>query len=464
MDAPIRLLVVDDHTLYREGVKALLSTTRDIVVVGEASNGVSAVQQFRQLHPHVILMDINMPDSNGINATREILADDPQVGVIMVTMLEDDGSVFAAMRAGARGYVLKGANPQEMLAVIRAVAEGQALYGPAIAARIAGFFDEMKNAQVGPMVRKKNIEVGDDLEALSVREREVLDLVAAGYNNTEIVHRLAISPKMVRNHITNIFYRLHAQTRELEQKSSELKKAGQVQGSLLPENLPQIPGWDFAAVLQPAHETSGDFYDFLPLPNDKVGMVIADVTDKGMSAALYMALSRSLWRAFALDHPVDPELTLADTNRHILADTHGGLFVTLFYGILNIHDGSFTYCNAGHHPALLIRAEDSSLEELAHTGIPLGVFDKATWVQERVEIKPGDAIVLYTDGITDAQNMAEEFFGMERLREAVKKYHKKPAKALHELLLKDVCDWVEDTPQFDDITLMVIVRDKKQPH
>ena len=460
MDAPIRLLVVDDHTLFREGVKALLSTTHDIVVVGEAANGVSAVLQFRELHPQVILMDINMPDSNGIDATREILADDPKVGVIMVTMLEDDASVFTAMRAGARGYVLKGANPQEMLGVIRAVAEGQALFGPAIAARIASFFHEIRNSKASPMQGKKIIEGDEDLAELPVREREVLELIAAGYSNTEIAHMLVTSPKMVRDHITNIFYRLHAQTLELEQKTDELKKAGQVQESLLPENIPNIPGWELAVVLEPAHETSGDYYDFLPLPDGKIGMVIADVTDKGMSAALYMALSRSLWRTFALDHPIEPELTMTETNRHILADTHGGLFVTLFYGILNPRDGTFTYCNAGHHPALLARAMDCSIEELAHTGIPLGVFDKASWSRECVEIKPGDALVLYTDGITDAQNTADECFDLERLRDAVKRHHGKPAREQLEALLREVHNWVGTASQFDDITLMVIVREK----
>jgi len=459
MYTPIHLMIVDDHTLFREGVKALLSTTTDIVVVGEAADGVNAVQQFRELHPQVILMDINMPDSNGIDATRAILADDPQAGVIMVTMLEDDASVFTAMRAGARGYVLKGANPQEMLGVIRAVAEGQALFGPAIAARIASFFHEIRNTKASPMLREKN-ERDDDLTQLSVRERDVLELITAGYNNTEIAHRLVISPKTVRNHITHIFYRLHAQTLELEQKTNELKKAGQVQESLLPENLPEIPGWELAVALEPAHETSGDFYDFLPLPDGKVGMVIADVTDKGMSAALYMALSRSLWRTFALDHPIEPELTMTETNRHILADTHGGLFITLFYGILNPHDGNFTYCSAGHHPALLIRAKDSSIEELAHTGIPLGVFDDASWSQEYVEIKPGDALVLYTDGITDAQNTAEECFDLERLRGVVKTHHGKPARELLETLLGQVHTWVGTASQFDDITLMVIVREK----
>jgi len=154
-----------------------------------------------------------MPGSSGIDATRAILADDPQVGVIMVTMLEDDASVFAAMCAGARGYVLKGANPQEMLGVIRAVAEGQALFGPAIAARIASFFHEISNVEASSVRGKKPIEENGDLAELSEREREVLELIAAGYNNTEIAQKLVISPKTVRNHITNIFSKLQVADR-----------------------------------------------------------------------------------------------------------------------------------------------------------------------------------------------------------------------------------------------------------
>lgn len=218
MESRIRVLVVDDHTLFREGVKALLSTTSDIVVVGEASDGAGAMQQFRALHPQVIMMDINMPEAGGIEATRAIVAEEPRAGVIMVTMLEDDASVFAAMRAGARGYVHKGASPQEMLSVIRAVAEGQALFGPAIAVRIARYFQEMGADGASPSGttitdEPKQGSEGAELSDLSDREQEVLELIAAGYNNTEIAQKLVISPKTVRNHITSIFAKLQVADR-----------------------------------------------------------------------------------------------------------------------------------------------------------------------------------------------------------------------------------------------------------
>ncbi len=205
---PIRLMIIDDHTLFREGVKALLSITEDIEVVGEASAGEAALRVFQAQHPSIVLMDINMPGMNGIEATRKLLQVEPQTGVIMVTMLEDDASVFAAMRAGARGYVLKGANPQEMLSVIRAVAEGQALFGPAIAIRMARFFQEAAGAGQAAAPVGRN-----ELSELTDREREVLNLIAGGYNNSEIAQKLVISPKTVRNHITNIFSKLQVADR-----------------------------------------------------------------------------------------------------------------------------------------------------------------------------------------------------------------------------------------------------------
>jgi DNA-binding NarL/FixJ family response regulator len=215
---PIQLMIADDHRLFREGLKALLSVTEDIEIIGEAGDGGTILEGCQALRPDVILMDINMPGLNGIQATQRIVEKFPQVGIIMLTMLEDDASVFAAMRAGARGYLLKGADPNEVLSVIRAVAEGQALFGPAIAARMMRFFQEMSAVPTiatdagGSKDRKRSAQE-EVLSELSVRERDVLELIAAGYNNREIAQKLVISANTVRNHITSIFSKLQVADR-----------------------------------------------------------------------------------------------------------------------------------------------------------------------------------------------------------------------------------------------------------
>jgi DNA-binding NarL/FixJ family response regulator len=199
---PIRLFIADDHALFREGMRALLAATADIVCVGEAATGEEAVQQIVESQPTVVLMDINMPGINGIEATRRILRNSPELGIIMVTMLEDDASIFAAMRAGARGYVLKGANHLELLQAIRAVAEGQVLFGPAIATRITQFFAHAAIDQSE-----------ETLSELTQREREILDLIARHHTNPEIAQQLVIGEKTIRNHVSNIFNKLQVATR-----------------------------------------------------------------------------------------------------------------------------------------------------------------------------------------------------------------------------------------------------------
>jgi DNA-binding NarL/FixJ family response regulator/class 3 adenylate cyclase len=203
----IRILIADDHALFREGLRALFAALPDIEVVGEAADGAAAVAQVATLQPDVVLMDINMPDLNGIEATRRILSAQPGLGIIMVTMLEDDASVFAAMRAGARGYVLKGAHHDEILQAIRAVATGQAVFGPAIATRMMNFFQGL----IQP-VSKSGIAV-QAFPELTDREREVLVLIAQGVSNKEIAEKLVISMKTVSNHITNIFGKLQVADR-----------------------------------------------------------------------------------------------------------------------------------------------------------------------------------------------------------------------------------------------------------
>jgi len=202
----IRLLIADDHALFREGLRALFSALPDIEVMGEAADGEAAIIQVDALKPDVVLMDINMPGVNGIDATRKILSTHPNLGIIMVTMLEDDASVFAAMRAGARGYVLKGAHHDEILQAIRAVAAGQAVFGPAIAARMMNFFQGLNaTPHTGPAAQA--------FPELTEREREVLTLIAQGVSNKEIADKLVISVKTVSNHITNIFSKLQVADR-----------------------------------------------------------------------------------------------------------------------------------------------------------------------------------------------------------------------------------------------------------
>ena len=198
----IRILIADDHTLFRDGLRALLKSLSGLEVVGEAATGQEVIKQAELLQPDVILMDLQMPEVNGIEATRRVLRNSPHIGVIVVTMFEDDDSVFAAVRAGARGYVLKGADQDEVLQAIQVVAAGGALFGPSIAKRVVSFFAKLQPAapeQVFP--------------ELTEREREILELIAGGSNNTEIAEQLVISPKTVRNHVSNIFSKLQVADR-----------------------------------------------------------------------------------------------------------------------------------------------------------------------------------------------------------------------------------------------------------
>ena len=291
-----------------------------------------------------------------------------------------------------------------------------------------------------------------DMERAQVLLREALTTYA------EI--GLGHYPLIAQNKLQIVRSHTYAQALDHEKMTKDLKKARQVQESLLPEILPVLPGWGLAVALKPAGETSGDFYDFIALPTGKTGISIADVTDKGTSAALFMALSRSLWRTYAVEYPDNPEKTMEVTNQRILADTHGGLFITLFYGILDSKTGDFSYCSAGHHPAYLVRSMDGSIEELGRSGIPLGVMKETTWSQQRITIGQGDILVLYTDGVTDALNDKEQFFGQERLQEALRRHYRKPVNEMHELLLTEVRDWIGHAQQYDDITLMVIGREK----
>jgi DNA-binding NarL/FixJ family response regulator len=199
---PIRVLIADDHPLYRDGMRGLLDSETGTEVVGEASSGEEAIKLAKTLQPDVILMDIKMPGINGIEATREILDTNPQVGILMVTMFEDDDSLFAAMRAGARGYFLKDSTGEAVVYAIRAVAGGEAIFGPGIAKRLINYFSALNPS--GPPRA---------FPELTDREDEILILIARGHSNQEIAQQLFLSLKTVRNHVTHIFLKLQVADR-----------------------------------------------------------------------------------------------------------------------------------------------------------------------------------------------------------------------------------------------------------
>lgn len=200
---PFTVLVADDHQLFRDGLRTLLRTVSEAELVGEAADGAEAVRLAVQLQPDVVVMDIRMPGLDGVAATRRILRDCPSVRVLMVTMLEDDASVLAAMRAGARGYVLKGADHAEIVRAIRAVAGGEGIFSPAIAVRMADYFANLTLAPPVPEL----------MPGLTPREREILGLLSEGCKNAEIASRLSLSAKTVRNNVSNILTKLQVADR-----------------------------------------------------------------------------------------------------------------------------------------------------------------------------------------------------------------------------------------------------------
>lgn len=198
----VRVVLADDHPLFREGARAVLSAAEGIEVVGEASTGEEVIALAGELQPDVVLMDIVMPGPNGIEATRQIVRTSPHIRVLMMTMVENDESVFAAMQAGAHGYLLKEAPAPELVRAVSAVANGEVIFGPGVAERMMNFFLQTQ-AGAPP----------DPFPGLTTREREVLELMAVGHNSPTIARRLSLSPKTVRNHVSNILNKLQVADR-----------------------------------------------------------------------------------------------------------------------------------------------------------------------------------------------------------------------------------------------------------
>ena len=242
---------------------------------------------------------------------------------------------------------------------------------------------------------------------------------------------------------------------ELERKKAELRIAHEIQMSFLPERLPDVPGFELAALSLPAKEVGGDFYDAIPLPGGRTALAIADVSGKGVPAALFMALSRTVLRANALVSRGARE-AIREANVLIAEDAKSGMFVTVFYAVADPIERTLTYVNAGHNPPLLFRAGGGRPEELKGTGIILGVMPEAEYGEETIRLESGDLVLLYTDGVTEAINPGEEQFGEARLIETVASSLDRSPAGIVENVRDAVMEFSGDEPQFDDLTLMAL--------
>lgn len=406
-----RVAIASDQAIFLRGLESLLLSVPGILLVGEAHSAMEAIQLCNMTHPEILILDTVNNREQGKAIAQQISQLCPGIKIVLMigqgeeTRIGNTGSLVSI-------YTFSRAISEEEFKTVlgkichsvRLEQPGNILYGSQ-----AALGTETSSEGTGSVTTKRPI------------------------------------PQRTRETITR-----------------ELTMAGRIQSSILPELIPSIPGWDISARLEPARETSGDFYDFLPLTDSKWGVVIADVTDKGIGAALFMVLSSTLIRTFTNRFPTLPALALNAVSSRILSDTGGSMFVTALYGILEPFTGRFIFANAGHPPGYLITNQRGkvSFERLRATGMALGVVEQAQWKQKVVKMSPGDILILYTDGVIEAENPDGEFFGEDRLLDvALSKTHL-PAREIQDSLLDAVHYFVGKTPQQDDIALIVIRRDK----
>lgn len=283
-----------------------------------------------------------------------------------------------------------------------------------------------------------------------------VDYITKPFQVEEVLARL-------RTHLA--LRKLQRNLQEANQRMErDLHLAAQVQVSFLPRSLPQIPGWQLAVSLLPARLTSGDFYDVIRLPNGMLAILVADVVDKGVWAALYMAMSCALLRASIAEHPDHPELVCQVVNEQLIEYASANQFVTLFLGILDTQSGTMVYSNAGHNPPVLFNPSHSEpVRLLGNTGLPLGLMESFAWQPRQVQLAPGDLLILYTDGITEAESAPTESYELDRMittaRQAAIRANGTRAEVVRDAILASVQQFTQGAALADDIALMVLARE-----
>ncbi len=397
-----KVVVVSEQAIYLRGLASMVLSCPSLQLAGQGSSSADAAQLCQMLEPDLIIIDLKNEAEGGLSTVRRLHQDWPEMKILLLMGQGDESHSPEDLDEIPLFYLSRDMSEEEFRAAVAHIRHEAALPDP------------------GQMRGEEEIQA----EARAVVRRSPEPTTA-------------------------------------EVMSRELVMAGKIQADILPEEAPIIAGWDIAAKLEPARETSGDFYDFIPMGGRKWGIVVADVTDKGMGAALFMALSSSLIRTYATRFPTLPAVAVNAVNDRILTDTRGGMFVTAFYGVLEPYTGRVIFANAGHPPAYLIstRRGRESVDSLRPTGMALGVDENTHWKQKMVKMMPGDYLILYTDGITEAQNPHGAVFGEDRLVESVLSRPGRTAREVLNTLLSEVHQFVGNTPRQDDIALIVIRRE-----
>ena len=377
-------------------------------------------------------------------AEEILIVDDKPANLRLLSqMLADRGYVVRAVKSGARALESIRATPPNLI-LLDIKMPGMNGY------EVCRHLKELPESRSIPVIFISALnEIQNKVQGFDVGG---VDYITKPFQYEEVIAR-------VETHLALERFQKHLQKAN-KRYEKELKLAGSLQANLIPKQAPTIQGFQLSFMLRSARETSGDFYDIFPINSNHIGILVADVVDKGAAAALLMAFSRTLLRTLAEELPENPDRVLTNVNQRMVSYTDGSHFVTVFYGILDPEKNELVYSNAGHNPALHVKAANGEMKMLKNTGMPLGLFDDQDWQQRKIQLDPGDLVVMYTDGVTDAQNPLYELYGVERFTNTIEANRKCSPADLEKLVLADIDRFLDGAPQPDDMAMVILRKDE----
>ncbi|MES0338990.1 MAG: SpoIIE family protein phosphatase [Anaerolineales bacterium] len=385
-----------------------------------------------------------MPSSKIQPAEEILIVDDKPANLRLLSqMLADRGYIVRAVKSGTRALESIRATPPNLI-LLDIKMPGMDGY------EVCRQLKELPETRSIPVIFISALnEIQNKVQGFNVGG---VDYITKPFQYEEVIAR-------VETHLALRRFQKRLQKAN-KRYEKELKLAGSLQANLIPKQAPAIPGFQLSFVLRSARETSGDFYDFFPLNSGHFGILVADVVDKGAAAALLMAYGRTLLRTLAEEFPEHPDRVLKNVNQRMLSYSDASHFLTVFYGILGPEKNELVYSNAGHNPAIHLKATNGKMKMLKNTGMPLGLFDDQDWQQRKIQLDPGDMVIMYTDGVTDAQNPLNELYGMERFNKTIQANRKCPPAELEKLVLADIDRFLDGSPQPDDMAMVILSKDE----